>query len=94
MKIYSEMYDEETGLPEDKEYLENELPLFLKNSIKKMVSAWKRLDAGEEDLTWDCDYCELQSDINIAEVEQLISSEQAWHLREKYLRIEKRSDLF
>lgn len=54
-----------------------------------MKSAWEKLDRGENYLRWDCDYCSLQSDINVAEVEQMISSEQAWHLREKYLRIER-----
>ena len=38
---------------------------------------------------WDCDYCNLQSDINSAEVNQIISPEQAWYLREKYLRMER-----
>ncbi|MEI3121022.1 MAG: hypothetical protein V8S86_08575 [Eubacteriales bacterium] len=51
-----------------------------------MQAAWDRLDRGEKDLRWDCDYCNLQTDINNAEVNQVISSEQAWYLREKYLR--------
>ena len=38
---------------------------------------------------WDCDYCSLQSDINNAEVNRIISPEQAWYLREKYLRMER-----
>ena len=54
-----------------------------------MKKAWARLDKGEKYLRWDCDYCNLQSDINIAEVESLISSEQACYLREKYLRIQR-----
>lgn len=37
----------------------------------------------------DCLYCELQSDINVAEVENLITSEQAWYLRGKYLGIQR-----
>ena len=36
-----------------------------------------RLHRGEEDLRWDCDYCNLQTDINNAEINQIISSEQA-----------------
>ena len=47
-----------------------------------------QLDRGEKDLRWDCDYCNLQTDINNAEVNQVISSEQAWYLRERYLRME------
>ena len=54
-----------------------------------MVSAWDKLDRGEEYYLWDCDYCSLQSDINNAEVNRIISPEQAWYLREKYLRMER-----
>lgn len=84
-----ELYDEETGLPNDNGYLECGLPEFLQNSIRAMVDAWNKLDSGLEYLHWDCDYCNLQSDINNAEVNQLISTEQAWFLREKYLRMER-----
>ena len=80
--------DPATGRPNDKGYLECGLPDFLLESIAKMQAAWGRLDRGEEDLRWDCDYCNLQTDINNAEVNQIISSEQAWYLREKYLRME------
>lgn len=54
-----------------------------------MKAAWDKLDSGAEYFHWDCDYCSLQSDINSAEVNQLISSEQTWFLREKYLRPER-----
>lgn len=79
------------GKPVDNSYLECQLPEFLQESIDAMKKAWKKLDSGEEYLLWDCDYCNLQTDINIAEVEQMISEEQAWYLREKYLRMERRS---
>lgn len=82
-------YDEETGLPVDMEYLERGLPPFLQESVQQMKMVWEKRDRGETCLRWDCDYCNLQTDINIAEVEQLISSEQAWYLRETYLRIER-----
>ncbi|MCI9440393.1 MAG: helix-turn-helix transcriptional regulator [Ruminococcus sp.] len=81
-------YDE-TGRPKDNSYLECGLPDFLQSSIRAMEDAWRKLDSGIEYLRWDCDYCSLQSDINSAEVNQLISSEQAWFLREKYLRMER-----
>lgn len=68
---------------------EQNLPEFLQESIQAMVSAWDKLDRGEEYYLWDCDYCSLQSDINSAEVNRIISSEQAWYLREKYLRMER-----
>ena len=73
----------------DKSYLECGLPEFLQASIQAMNEAWRKVDSGKEYLHWDCDYCNLQSDINSAEVNQLISEEQAWYLREKYLRMER-----
>ncbi len=79
----------ETGLPKDKSYLECGLPGFLQESIQAMKAAWRKLDRGEEYLRWDCDFCNLQTDINNAEVNQMISSEQAWYLREKYLGLER-----
>ncbi len=79
----------EAGQPKDSSYLECGLPEFLKVSINAMEEAWRKLDEGIEYLRWDCDYCNLQTDINNAEVNQLISPEQAWHLREKYLRMER-----
>lgn len=82
-------YDENTGLPIDKSYLECDLPEYLQASIKNMVASWEILDSGKRDLHWDLNWCELNADINCAEVEQEISSEQAWHLREKYLRMER-----
>ncbi len=81
-------YDK-TGKPKDLRYLECGLPDFLQESIHIMEAAWEKLDSGVEYLHWDCDYCSLQSDINRAEVDQLISPEQAWFLREKYLRLER-----
>lgn len=80
---------QESGLPADDSYLECGLPQFLREAIAAMQSAWEKLDRGEECPRWDCDYDELQSDINIAEVEQVISSDQAWYLRRKYLRMER-----
>ncbi|MEY8482269.1 hypothetical protein AALD74_10490 [Lachnospiraceae bacterium 48-21] len=82
-------YDEKSGLPIDHGYLECGLPCFLQESIEQMKKAWKKLDAGEEYLQWDCDFCNLQSDINTTEVNGVINSEQAWYLRKKYLRMEK-----
>lgn len=75
------------GKPIDKSYLECDLPEFLQVSVDQMKETWKKLDAGEKYNLWDCDWCELQSSINVAEVEQLISSEKANYLRKKYLRM-------
>lgn len=85
--------DDETGLPIDKSYLECDLPDWLEKSIEQMKTAWEKEESGEEYYQWDCDWCTLQSDINVAEVEHIISSEQAWYLREKYLRIKKDDDI-
>lgn len=91
MEDIMELSDEqqEDGRPADGGYLECALPEFLQESLQAMREAWRKLDAGEEYLHWDCDYCNLQSDINNAEVNQIISKEQAWYLREKYLRMER-----
>ena len=83
--------DEKTGKPLDQSYLEYELPMFLQESIRQMNESWEKLDAGKEDSIWDCNWCDLQSSINVCEVEQLITSEQANFLRKKYLRMEMNS---
>ena len=87
MKLEFEYNDD--GLPCDKGYLECGLPDFLKESVQLMVEAWNKIDTGVKYLRWDCDYCNLQTDINNAEVNGIISSEQAWYLREKYLRLQR-----
>lgn len=56
-----------------------------------MIASWEIIDSGKEDNHWDLNWCELNADINAAEVEQEITGEQAWYLREKYLRM-KRDD--
>lgn len=85
------MCDRITGLPEDKSYLECSLPDWLEKSIKQLVDGEKKAETDEHyryfRLDWD--YCNLQSDINVAEVEKMISSEQAWYLRGKYLGLER-----
>ena len=81
-------YDAKTGLPNDKGYLEKGLPMYLQMSLYNMAKCWETVDSGKVDLHWDLYWCELNADINSAEVEQEISSEQAWHLRKKYLRME------
>lgn len=82
-------YDDNTGLPREKNYLECGLPEWLLKSIEEMNTSWKIIDSGERDNHWDAYWCSLNSDINVAEVEKIISPEQAWFLREKYLRMKK-----
>lgn len=74
---------------ETKTYLECGLPDYLRESVVQMKAAWEKLDQGVRYTRWDCDFCNLQTDINIAETSNAISAEQAWYLREKYLRIER-----
>ena len=81
----SSYIDEKTGLPKDQSYFECDLPPFLLTSIEAVKNEREKLTRGEEYFDWDCDFCDLQSSINVAETEQIISPEQAWHLREKYL---------
>lgn len=81
--------DKETGLPKDASYLECGLPAFLQKDIEAMKAAWGKLERGEQYLHWDLDYGDLQASINTCEVNGIISREQAWYLREKYLRIER-----
>lgn len=86
-------YDEQ-GLPTDKSYLERGLPDYLYASIEAMEKSWAILDSGQRNTTYDLDFCELQADINRAENDEIISSEQAWYLREKYLRMKREEDFF
>lgn len=89
MMELSSPYDSKTGLPKDQSYFECDLPPFLAASIEAMKDAQAKLDRGEEYYEWDCDFCNLQSSINVAEVEQIISPDQAWYLRKKYLGLER-----
>ena len=82
-------YDPETGKPLDRSYLECGLPDDLQASIREMQKSWTIIDYGEKDLHWDLYWCDLNALINSYEVDQVISSEQAWYLREKYLRMER-----
>lgn len=89
MQIDNADYDNLTGKPKDDSYLEKGLPEYLSNSLSSMIKSWKIEDSGKRDLHWDIHWCELNADINSAETEQEISTEQAWYLRRKYLRIEE-----
>lgn len=91
MRIDTADYDD-NGLPKDKGYLEKGLPSYLEKSIEAMEKSWAIEDSGGEDLHWDLFWCELNADINAAEVEQEISHTQANHLRKKYLRMEDTND--
>ena len=88
MKLDDNEYDTETGMPTDESHFECGLPQYLSESLENMKKSWETVDSGKEDMHWDIYWCDLNADINSAEVENLISSEQAWYLRRKYLRME------
>ena len=89
MQIDNANYDKNTGKPKDDSYLEKGLPKYLSDSISSMMKSWEIIDNGKKDLHFDIFWCDLNADINWAETEQEISSEQAWYLRRKYLRMEE-----
>lgn len=70
-------------------HYESVLPRYLKVSLDKMKKAIELMNSGQKYLNYDCDYCELQSDINCAEVDGDITPDQAWYLRSKHLGIDK-----
>ena len=63
------------------------LPLYLKTSLENMKKSWLLEDGGKRDIHWDLYWGELHADINSAEADLVITSEQAWYLRRKYLRM-------
>ncbi len=77
------------GKPVDNSYLECGLPAFLMDSLSTFKAAIEKQQSGVTVTLIDCYYCELQSDINSAEINNIISSEQAWYLRGKYLGLER-----
>ena len=87
MTIDNSRYNYNTGLPKNESYLEKGLPAFLQRSIENMKKSWIIEDSGQTDLHWDIYWCDLYSDINSAEVDQIISSKQADYLRKVYLRM-------
>ncbi len=60
--------------------------IYIPECLKESVDNYLK---NQDTLLWDCYYCELQTDINVAEVEGIITSEQAWALREEFLGLKK-----
>ena len=89
MTIDNSDYNYRTGLPKSELRYERGLPAYLQSSIDEMKTSWEKIDSGKKDLSWDMNWSELNADINSAETEQAISPEQAWYLREKYLRMDR-----
>lgn len=67
------------------------LPLYLRNALSDFLIEMKKSEQGE-DCMLDVLFGELQSCINVAEVEQEISSDFAWELRRRVLRLEVQDD--
>ena len=61
------------------------LPDYDKKLISKFEKSLALTEAGTPDNRLDCYVDELASEINNLEVNEIISSEQAWYLREHYL---------
>ena len=93
MELDNNGYHPDTGMPIDELHYECGLPQYLQDSIENMKKSWEIIDSGKKDYHWDIYWCELNADINSAEVENLISSDQAWYLRRKYLRMERQDDI-
>lgn len=70
---------------DDKEYLECNLPKYLKVSIDEYKESLSKIEAGIKDYRFDLYYDGLRSNINVAENGKQISKEQAEYIREKYL---------
>lgn len=92
MAIDSANYERDTGLPKDKAYYEKGLPKYLQISLDHMKKSWEIEDSGNRDLHWDLYWCELYSDINSAEIDGVISTDQANYLRRTYLRMGNDND--
>ena len=88
MEFADNEYNAETGMPTDESHFECGLPRYVRESLERMKESWKLVDSGKKDMNWDVCWCELNADLNSAETESQISSEQAWYLRRKYLRME------
>ena len=87
LTIDNHRYDQHTGLPKDRSYPEKRLPEYLQISLDNMKRSREIEDSGERDMHGDLYWCELYADINSAEVDRIISAEQADYLRKVYLRI-------
>ncbi len=79
-------YIEEIQLEQDSlKRTEMLLPEYMLETIRKFEKSLALKKAGTPDYRLDCYYDELNSDINVLEVDGVLTSDQAWYLREKYL---------
>ena len=80
-------YRPDSDFPDDPSYLKNGFPDYLQFCIELMKKSWDTKDSGKPNFHWDLDWCQLNSEINMAELGGVISNEQADYLRKVYLRI-------
>ena len=69
----------------DQSWFESNLPEYLQISLDRFKIGQQKIANNEPYWNYDIDFCELQSSINVAQVEQKITDEQATYFREKYL---------
>lgn len=69
--------------------VDSTLPDFLKKSIEAFLIGKEKYESGTGYSEFDMDYCDLQTDINVCEVEQMITPDEAWNLRERYLGLQR-----
>ena len=79
---------------QEETYLDKGLPATLQEAVDKYVEGCQKLERGEKYYNIDCDEELLRSEINCAEVDDVISSKQAWYLRKKYFGIQKDVSMF
>ena len=85
------MRDKRTaGVHDDQSCLEQGLPLWLQKEVNAMKRSWEIEDSGERDMQWDTIWCELNADVNYAEIEGIITQKQADYLRQRVLRMKRR----
>lgn len=69
--------------------IDSTLPKFLRDSIEAFLIGKEKYESGIGYYEFDMDYCDLQTDINVCEVEQMITSDEAWELRQRYLGLQR-----
>lgn len=69
--------------------IDSSLPQFLRESIEAFVLGKEKYEKNIGYTEFDMDYCDLQTDINVCEVEQIITPDEAWKLRECYLGLQR-----
>lgn len=72
----------------DQNWFELNLPEYLQISLDRFKIGQQKIATGEPYWNYDIDFCELQSSINVAQVEQEITDQQATYFRKKYLGID------